>query len=67
MDQRNVGLIVLGISIVIVTVILACAFRYAPVEGVPFSIDRWTGKVTSFYSKETPMTTIAEDKEPSSR
>ncbi len=64
MDQRNVGLIVLGISIVIVTVILACAFRYAPVEGMPFSIDRWTGKVTSFHF---PMTTIAEDKEPSSR
>ncbi len=64
MDQRNVGLIVLGISIVIVTVILACAFRYAPVEGMPFSIDRWTGKVTSFMF---PMTTIAEDKEPSSR
>ena len=65
MDQRNVGLIVLGISIVIVTVILACAFRYAPVEGMPFSIDRWTGKVTSYYIES--MTTIAEDKEPSSR
>ena len=64
MDQRNVGLIVLGISIVIVTVILACAFRYAPVEGMPFSIDRWTGKVTSYIES---MTTIAEDKEPSSR